>query len=225
MNFIKSVVIFFLVGLIFVPSILGQTENFAICYEKQAYLINGETAFSLGKCDKKNWITPLQIEQGEMTKQNKQTSRERQILKLLNNFGAGNLKETNISDSNFINFIKNGKREPTARILLSSFSEEMQKLLTRKEMMEFIITEGALFVARNEYQEVNRFVVKVAGKNPKIGDILEEVKKELRKDTRVKNFNLYLSKYGTWEKLDNEKTIADYSIKNGDKLALFSNVR
>lgn len=203
---------------------LGQAENLVLCYQKQAYLVNGETVISLSKCDKKNWIVPLQIESGEIPKQIKPTRRERQISELLQKVNTVNLKETKINELNFTNFLKEGKRETSAKVFLNSFSEEKQKLLTRKEMMEFIISEG--FLQGGKYNEVRRFTVKLAGTNPKIGDILEEVKKEFRKDPRRTNFdNLLLSKYGTWEPLDEEKTITDYDIKNQDLIRLSSKTR
>ena len=82
LRFVNLSFITFVLCLVLVPSISGQSDNLVICYEKQAYLVNGENAFSLGKCDKKNWIVPLQIEQGKATKQIKPTRRERQRLNL-----------------------------------------------------------------------------------------------------------------------------------------------
>ncbi len=224
MKYLNLSVISFVLCLMFVSIVSAQTENLIVCYAKQAFLVNGETVNSLSKCDKKNWIAPLQIESGEVPKQTKQTRRERQIFKLLR-IVADNAKETNISETNLGIFLKEGKREVAAKIYLNLLPEAMKKLLAKKEMMEFIITKGTLFTDPYEYKEIERFTIKVAGSNPKIGDILEEVKKELRKDPRRKNFDIYLRKYGTWEPLDEEKTIADYGINNQDLLAMFSNVR
>lgn len=92
--------------------------------------------------------------------------------------------------------------------------------------MRFVILSGTL-LGDGTYVEHHRFSVRVKGPNPSIKELLAEVK---RKDPDRNSVELYGDYYyleipGSGTRLVETKTVADYKLKSGASLRIFSDVR
>ena len=96
--------------------------------------------------------------------------------------------------------------------------------------MEFAIICGYVPVRKDnktEFQEGAKYIVKVAGNNPTINEILNKAKESIPAECALKNYKdyLYFKLLESKQTLDSTKTVKDYGLKEGDILLLQSGIR
>ncbi|MGH9966412.1 MAG: hypothetical protein ACREBG_01065 [Pyrinomonadaceae bacterium] len=95
-----------------------------------------------------------------------------------------------------------------------------------KGTMQLVITSGTQY-GDGRYGEQSRFTITAKGPNPTIKEILAEVRRvdPDRESVKLYGNSYYLVDPTTGKQLDEAKTTADYNLKSGSILRLFTNIR
>lgn len=217
-------------------SCYSQSEYSVVCASKQAWLVNKAKAVLLGNCKNKNWITNLKFISEKDYAKHKQSKREKQVEMLFQGLGSIGNTPILLSQANLQHLIDKSKSNNQTLIVSETLLDSVQKLFQKEEMnektMEFLIVIGYGVIDPDtgkleSWNESSRYKVKVIGENPKIEEILEAAKRNIPEGEYLKNLKdyLYLRLFETNEKLNKDKTIKDYNIKEGAVFRLQSSVR
>lgn len=217
--------------------VFAQTKTSVVCHQKQMWLVNDAQAVSIGKCKGKTWIAPIKLEE-QSAAQTNLSKDEKQVFALLQKTSKESFKPVSLSQATEIAQAIQSKPNKSAFTLnLNTLPSYIEEFLVPRKEMEIIITTGVLRSGQTEkddvYEEYSRYNLKVPNENLKIGQILEQFKDEERKclagtknewELAYQN-GYYLETAETREKLDSNKTIADYKLKTRTVLRVFTQTR
>lgn len=211
-----------------------KQKTSVVCHQKQLWLVNDAQAVSIGKCKGKTWIAPIKLEEQSAVQINL-SKEEKQVFDLLQKTSKESFKPVLLTEATEIAQAIQSKPNKSAFTLnLNVLPIHIKEFLS--SIMKFVIVIASSSTDKNgkllEYKESARYNVKVAGENSTIGEILEEAKKGIPENTyfREETYinHLYLVQLDIIdrnEKLNNNKTIKDYGLKEGTVFRLLSSVR
>jgi hypothetical protein len=220
-------------AILLTPFVLGrtsqaQTARYIICKSKQAWLVSESVAISAGQCGNKDWAFTIEVEPG-LEKKQKLDDDERQAFAILRKTPKRNPVLLSLDEAKLSPIIDDRQSLRTVTIsadFIPAYAREFfSKAEILKDGMYFIISSGNWFIDTDQYKEAYRWTIIVPGNNPTIGDILEEVKRELGNNPLLGKEHLYLIVPHKSDPLDNKKTVAEYALKNGSVLWLGSHLR
>ncbi len=196
---------------------VSETRKMVACQDKQLWLVNDSRAALIGKCNDKSWIAPVKVETAQFPNK-KQGKIEKQVVAALEKTSKEQFKPVSLSEIN----LKQAPQNQSNQSVITLDSNKLQPFIKEflEPSMEFIIVRG--ISGGGDYIEKERFTIKLTGANPKLTEMLDEVRKVYTDKEDVKEYGefYYLEDFKTGKRMDEKKTAADYNLKSGDKLIL-----
>lgn len=206
----------------------AQSNRSAACVGKAAWVVDGAGAIPIGKCDG-DWVAPLRVGQWKYPRKSGATSRARKVLALLQAAGKEQSQPTALPGSELERKLPRLKRQDAISVDINLVPPHAREFFERAETsppsMVFAVTIGTKYP--KGYDEFDRFLVRVPGTNPAVGEVLRALLEMSAGFTYPTSHEegLYLARPWVEEEMDNSKTVADYQLKNGSVLWLFSRYR
>lgn len=214
----------------------AQTMRFVASDGHKLWVVDGAEAIQLGDCSGAVWGSPLQLlesmEEGDKGS-DELTSKAKDVLRLLQGISKESFKPVPLKQTGIKQAIKDKGTGEDIILSPKLFPPHVRAFFERAESdpssMIFIMSSGYTFVDddnQRKYKELSRYIVRVQGSNPTIGEILEGAKKEPVSENLKHIIPYYfLVKPETQEALDVKKTAADYHLKHGAVLWVKSSMR
>ncbi len=212
-------------GFVSLPPVVAQERNlFVICRNKELLLVKSNMKVAIAQCHQLDWFAAFEVAEISRGKRQKHSIREIEVLRSLAKSATKNLDPKPLDQSELDTISKNAEREQTVRLQFDELPMHLRDFL--KGTMRLIITWGAKY-GDGRYVEQSRFKITVKSPNPTIKEILEEIRRANPDRESVKLYGkwYYLKDPITEKQLDETKTAADYNLKSGSVLRLFTNIR
>lgn len=226
--------------LVAAPAGAQEDGRYVVCAGKRLWLVDGARAARTISCPGRDRVFSLATENREAARA-KPDGGARELLNLLRPIRSADVKPARLARAQFESAVR---RRGAAAVTVAvgdlpkpvreffGFAEEAG-LAEDAGLAEeagagsaFIITQGVYYSQYDKYEETRRCVVRLSDPNPYVGEVLEEAKKCVT-DEHLEHIkpHLYLEHPRTRERLYRTRTVAEYGIKSGGVLRLFSDVR